>query len=267
MDKLAIESALGPETGSFIDEILVFDEIDSTNLESVRRIKSGRKGTRLIVAHAQTAGRGRRSRQWLSPTGGVYMSLSRGFTAEPQSMQALSLVTALSVLVAARRLGAADLQVKWPNDILSGKHKLAGVLLELRCEQDGNYLVFGIGLNLRLAPEAVAAIDRPVTDLATIVGEVLEPPTVIAAIASQLLTDIQKFEDQGFAPFQNPWNRYDRYLNQDIVIQSGGQRIIGKSLGVDQEGALILQSAAGRQLITGGEIFPSLGEIAGDADR
>lgn len=272
MDKQLIRDMLASEISSLIDDIQVFDEIDSTNLESLRQIKAGKTGTRLIIADAQTAGRGRRDRPWISPAGsGIYLSLTRTFGNEVNALQCLSLVAALSVLGAAETLGASGLQLKWPNDVLVGRNKLAGILLELQTADSEKYLVIGIGLNLSLSTEARALINQPVTDLATVLddGEQADCPDasiVAVAIVNQLIINIIRFEEQGFSPFMKMWNFHDRYLNHAIVIQAGNSRTRGKSLGVDENAALILQTASGRELITGGEIFPSLHELPEDSD-
>ncbi|HAJ75328.1 MAG TPA: biotin--[acetyl-CoA-carboxylase] ligase [Gammaproteobacteria bacterium] len=270
MESQLIQGSLSPDIADLIDEIQVFDEIDSTNLEALRQIKAGKTGTRLLVADAQSAGRGRRDRAWISPAGGgLYMSLTRSFQSDNGAIQCLSLVTALSVLNAVESLGASGLELKWPNDILVGNRKLAGILLELLAGDEESHLVFGIGLNLSLTKEDQARIDRPVTDLESILEATTNCPNasiVVAEIVNQLIQNILLFEQQGFAPFAEAWNAYDRYLNRDIVIQAGNTRTIGRSLGVDGDGALILQSAAGRERITGGEIFPSLSELGESSD-
>jgi BirA family biotin operon repressor/biotin-[acetyl-CoA-carboxylase] ligase len=270
MDKQLIHATLSPDIADIIDDIQLFDEIDSTNLEALRQIKAGKSGTKLLVADAQSAGRGRRDRPWVSPAGsGLYMSLSRALQSDTDAIQCLSLVTALSVLHAVESLGASDLQLKWPNDVLVGNQKLAGILLELHTSKAENHLVFGIGLNLSLSEEDRERIDRPVTDLESILGGPDKGPDgsiVVAEIVNQLLRNVLLFEQQGFAPFCKTWNAYDRYLNHDIVIQAGNTRTIGRSLGVDENAALILQSAAGRELIAGGEIFPSLSEPGENSD-
>ncbi|MDA1372438.1 MAG: biotin--[acetyl-CoA-carboxylase] ligase [Proteobacteria bacterium] len=270
MDKQLIRDMLASEISSLIDDIQVFDEIDSTNLESLRQIKAGKTGTRLIIADAQTAGRGRRDRPWISPAGsGIYLSLTRTFGNEVNALQCLSLVAALSVLGAAETLGASGLQLKWPNDVLVGRNKLAGILLELQTADSEKYLVIGIGLNLALSTEARALINQPVTDLATVLikqGGRPDASVVAVEIVNQLIINIIRFEEQGFSPFMKMWNFHDKYLNHVVVIQAGNSRTTGKSLGVDENAALILQTASGRELITGGEIFPSLHELPEDSD-
>ena len=266
MDRQDIHDALNPETRILLDEIQVFDAIDSTNLEAVRQHSAGRRGTFLLLANEQTAGRGRRGRTWLSPSGGLYLSLTRSFDREPTSMQALSLVSALAVHRACQRLGAENLQLKWPNDVLAGNKKLAGVLLESRTVESSQVIVFGIGLNLSLSDESLAAIDRPVSDLQTVIGANPGQIRVAAAVTEELLASIGRFEESGFSVFQEAWNENDRYRERDIVIQSGNTRIIGKSQGVDPYGSLMLQSTAGLELINSGEIFPSLEAAARNPD-
>ena len=132
MDEQILRNLLTLESEKSIGKVQIFDEIDSTNSESLRQIQSGNIENRVVVASSQTAGRGRRGRQWLSPkNAGIYLSLTRRFSMEANALQALSLVTAISVVEALYQLGAQGLQLKWPNDVLFEKKKLAGILLEL----------------------------------------------------------------------------------------------------------------------------------------
>jgi BirA family biotin operon repressor/biotin-[acetyl-CoA-carboxylase] ligase len=110
----------------------------------------------------------------------------------------------------------------------------------------------------------VKEIGRPVTDLNSLTAKAVDTEELIALFINALLPNVIHFEVAGFSPFQDDWNRLDCYINHDIVIQNGSQRIIGKSLGVDSSGAQLMQTATGRQTIIGGEIFPSLRErVAG----
>ena len=161
-----IWDTLSVDARTHLVDIQVFGQIDSTNLESLRQVKSGKRGTRLIVAEAQSDGRGRLGRSWMSPAGGgIYLSLIRSFGKDNKPIQSLSLVSAISVLKVVEALGGNSLQLKWPNDLLFQGQKLAGVLLELHVGTAANNLVFGIGLNLSLSDEEKSFIDRPITDL------------------------------------------------------------------------------------------------------
>ncbi|GJM13895.1 MAG: bifunctional ligase/repressor BirA [Pseudohongiella sp.] len=263
MDEQALRNLLSLEAEKSLDEIQIFDEIDSTNSEAIRQIQSGNTENRVVTACLQTAGRGRRGRQWLSPkNAGIYMSVTRRFSAEANALQALSLVTALSVLEALRELGARDLQLKWPNDVLFRYEKLAGILLELQQRDAMRFVVFGIGVNIDLPAESKAGIDRPVTDLRNIVGELPSLPDLVAELLNRLCANLRVYEDSGFTSFEARWNKQDCYRMRDIEIHNGESRITGKSLGVDSGGALLLQTAEGVQTINGGEVFPSLRPLA-----
>ena len=267
MNEQMLRSLLNAEAEQSISEVQIFDEIDSTNSEALRQIQSGATENRLVVAGSQTAGRGRRGRQWLSPqNAGMYISLTRGFSLEASALQSLSLVTAISVVEALHELGAVKLALKWPNDVLYEKKKLAGILLELQQKQAARFLVFGIGVNIDLPAESIAAIDRPVVDLHSIVGELPAPEALLAALLNQLCRNLNDYERNGFSSFSRRWNELDCYRLSDIVIQNGESRIIGKSLGVGTDGSLLVQTSSGTQSITSGEIFPSLHPLSETLD-
>jgi BirA family transcriptional regulator, biotin operon repressor / biotin---[acetyl-CoA-carboxylase] ligase len=259
MDEKTLRSLLNLETGKSIQGIQIVDEIDSTNSESLRQIQSGNTENRVVIANSQTAGRGRRGRQWLSPkNAGIYLSLTRLFALEANALQALSLVTAISVLEALEELGAQDLQLKWPNDVLYQNRKLAGILLELQHRENLRFVVFGIGINVSLPADALENIDRPVADLASIVSEPPSRVLLAATLLNRLCSNLGAYEKDGFSTFEEQWNLLDCYRDRDIEIHNGTSQLIGKSLGVDSHGALLLETEKGRQSINGGEVFPSL---------
>lgn len=255
----SLRAVLDESTSRQLAVVEVFDEIDSTNAEALRRLKAGADNDTLLVARSQTAGRGRRGRQWLSPQdAGVYLSLIRKFAGSPSGLQALSLVTALSVVEALVAEGANKLQLKWPNDILVDNRKLSGILLEMHTASEATDLVFGIGINLDLPAEVRSKVDRPVTDLRSCLGRDVDGAQLVARVCRQLVDNLVIFEASGFAPFAPAWNALDRYLDRDIVISDGRTERIGKSAGVDSDGSLLLRTPLGLERINGGEIFPSL---------
>ncbi len=262
MDSASIKKLLSGSAVSMIENIQCFDEIDSTNEEALRQLRSGESESGLLVANCQSAGRGRRGRVWLSPDqAGLYISFFRKFDLPVDSLQALSLLTALSLESALREAGVQGLQLKWPNDLLHAKKKLAGILLELHRKEEGSYLVFGIGINISLPAEVIQKIDRPVTDLSSIAAQLPQNNVLVAAIINKLCDSLTRFEAEGFKPFREVWNRLDCYLDCDIVIENAATKTMGRSLGVDESGALILKTASGERLISSGEIFPSLREV------
>ncbi len=259
MNPTSLKQSLSVEAGEAIDEVLVFPELDSTNSQLLRRYQSGQHGSCLVIAQSQTSGRGRRGRNWLSPSnGGLYMSLGMPLSNSTKDLQAISLVTAISVATAVSRLYGVTLQLKWPNDVLAENKKLAGILLERHISKNQSYIVFGIGVNLDITQAQRQSIDRPLADLKSLTDAVIDTSELAAAIASELVASLAIFLRQGFAPFKETWNDYDRYAGADIVIDNGNERLLGKSMGVNEAGNLMLLCAAGLKTLTTGEIFPSL---------
>lgn len=258
---------LTPKTIELVPVVNVFTEIDSTNAESLRRIKRGERRGFLIAASAQSAGRGRRGREWLSSANaGLYMSLALPFPVAVTNLQALSLVTALSVHEVLKSLYSLELQLKWPNDLLAENKKLAGILLERQQAEEGAVIVFGIGVNVNIPDSDKAQIDRPITDLSCLSDLAVEMDVLCGAIVNDLVGRVGLFCKEGFLPFQDRWNELDFYNGREVAIEDGNSRTVGKSLGVDESGCLKLQSAKGAITIGSGEIMPSL-KLLPDSDR
>ena len=261
MEKRIIEDHLRYSARLKINEIHTFKELDSTNSEAVRILESGKTGIQLVVANLQTDGRGRRGRRWVSPQGGgLYMSLLHPFTCDAKELQALSLVSALSVHESISKKSGRKLQLKWPNDLIFYKKKLAGILLELRTFNGGTFLIIGIGVNYLLREAQKTEIGRPVTDLASLVSDLPTREEMIGNICSILLKNIEKFIAKGFGSFQESWNINDCYYKSNILITNGDHCQRGKSLGVNKEGALVLETSEGKKVISAGEILPSVKE-------
>lgn len=262
MNEQNLQTLLSPEAARRIDEIVVFDEIDSTNVEAIRRLKAGEKKALLLLAKSQSGGRGRRGRTWLSSANaGLYMSLVLPFPVSTSNLQSLSLVTALAVHSGITAHYPAQMQLKWPNDVLAGNKKLAGILLEQHLGDERAAMVFGIGVNIRLPDNDRQQIDRPVTDLNSVTEKPVDSEILCAGIVSALVEKAELFRQSGFGQFQSDWNALDRYKGSDIVIENDNARTIGKSLGVNGDGCLMLQTLTGMITITAGEIFPSLKPI------
>lgn len=268
MDSRLYQDTLQNRLGDLVDTIVVHDEIGSTNTEAMAFLDAGNRASRLIIARSQTAGRGRRGRQWISPPdSGIYMSLTRVLNAKISEIASLSLVTALAVWEALSELGAPQLQLKWPNDVLHSKGKLAGILLESRQMQTELAVVFGIGINLCVPAQEQATIDRKLANLNELLPQPVSPPELVATLVCRLYEAIEQFQLEGFRAFMQRWNSADRHLGQDVVIDNGQQKMIGKHAGVNESGALLLDTPLGREEISGGEVFPSLQSfISGSGD-
>lgn len=180
-----------------------FDVTDSTNAQARRLAEAYPGETLLITAAEQSAGRGRQGHVWQSPRGGTWMSFVWPMRKAPSACAAASLVAAVAVLRAVRDVVpecASGLQIKWPNDLLLGERKVAGILCE-HCS-GGHFwtptLVVGVGINVDFDPlELTGALRHPATSLRAVRGRAVDVEGVIEAISSRINESIAVFESEG----------------------------------------------------------------------
>jgi len=201
--------------------------------------------------------RGRRGRTWVSPyAGNIYLSLSWDFTQGAAALEGMSLAVGVAVAEALRASGVDGAQLKWPNDILYGGDKLGGVLLEMTGDAAGAcQVVVGVGLNVAMPEVAGGAIDQSWTDLRRLCNG--EPPSrsqLLAHLLNELLPLLAGFEAGGFSPWRQRWQALDAFAGQRVVLSSGERKISGVAKGVDERGALQLETTTGTQPVFGGEI-------------
>ena len=230
----------------------VIFEIGSTN-EYLHAAAAPPPGApRLVFAELQTAGRGRRGREWLAPFGsGLTFSIGWTFAEMPADLSALSLALGVCVVRALRECGASGVQLKWPNDIVHGHAKLGGLLLQMRSEAGGPAcVVAGLGLNLRLPAAARAALRSPqataVTDLAAACG-VPAPGRqhVAAVVAARMLAGLDEFARAGYPPFAHDWTRFDSLRDAPVTVLRHDGAFDGIARGADREGALCVEMPGG----------------------
>jgi BirA family biotin operon repressor/biotin-[acetyl-CoA-carboxylase] ligase len=152
--------------------------------------------------------------------------------------------------------------LKWPNDLLWDWHKLGGILLEFGGESSGPcHVVAGVGVNVAMPESAREAIDQPWTDLRSILcPNGISRNRLAARVISEMLKACVRFEQQGFSP-PPEWRELDVTLGQHIILQlPNNTHITGISRGIDNSGALLLETATGIQRFLGGEISLRLTE-------
>jgi BirA family biotin operon repressor/biotin-[acetyl-CoA-carboxylase] ligase len=228
--------------------------IDSTNQYMMAQLDRWQKGE-CLLAETQTAGRGRRGRQWHSPFGSQFiMSMYWRLDDGPSAAMGLSLAIGVAVIQALESVGYRDLSLKWPNDIYMARRKLAGILVEMSAAVGGIcHLVIGVGVNLNLPDAVIAQLDQPCAHLA-------EQPVVVdrnqlsATIIRALRNALALFEKQGLTAFLMDWNRLDIFMQQPVKVLLGSQVIHGIYCGIDGQGNMLLQDLEGMHKFVGGEI-------------
>lgn len=242
--------------------------VGSTNAEAMRLAQGG-VDRYLILAEHQTRGRGRRGRVWVSPLGAnIYFSMVASFQMGIAALEGLSLAVALHVVRALEAEGVTGLGVKWPNDILLGGRKLAGILLEVCGDLTGPCkVVIGLGLNIKMPKSASLLIDQPFTDLSAHLQDRPDRNKIIASVISHLSLGLEEFALSGFAPLQTYWDSLDVFRNGVVEVRAGSNVTEGKVLGVSDTGALLLETMTGLKVIAGGELMPSIRPMTGGASH
>lgn len=242
---LAAEVIRGQLAASGIElTVEVLDEIDST---SQYLLNARTDGPRACLAESQSAGRGRRGREWRStPFRNVLLSLRWHFELAPSALTGLSLAAGVAVVHSLEAFGVPDLGLKWPNDVLLDGRKLAGLLLDVRGEAEGPALVvLGLGLNVQLAARDAARIDQPWASLQECMPVPVDRNRLASLLIAELVATFRHYEREGFGAFRDEWERRHRYRDQPVSVANAHQRVEGIALGVDERGALRLRDTHG----------------------
>lgn len=250
LDRQIIKSHLSSAHHHYIDQALIFSEIDSTHTRLVEKVHQSDRSALLYLAERQTAGRGRMGRPWHSPFArNIMLSLLWQANRDLSELSGLSLVVAIAISQALKRYGVEGVELKWPNDILWQRRKIAGVLIELHSELNSSQMlcdvIISFGLNLYLPEPLLSAADYPITDLATILKKTPERNKLLGGLLDELLTTLDKFSQEGLAPFLPLWEELDCAFNAPVNILMGARTIQGINRGVTERGYIRLETHSG----------------------
>jgi len=227
--------------------LIACGSVDSTNSESLRRLDQGAEPPFLLMAEAQTKGRGRSGKVWSSPSGNFYGTFALPADQADATMAQVSFVAALALAHVLEGLGLKP-ELKWPNDILIKGAKISGILLE----KQGPILLVGMGINLGHHP---GLPDYPSTSLAEL-GHDLSPQDMASQLALQFDAVYTKWQAQGFATIREAWLGRAYKLGETITARlSGHAPKQGRFAGLAGDGALQLRTDAGLELVHAGEVY------------
>ena len=230
--------------------VICLDSVDSTNSEAERQLAAGCPVPLVILARAQTQGRGRRGRAWHSAaTGNLYTTFVFRPQLDPSRMQDFTLWMGLNICELIVNFCKINPGLKWPNDILIEGRKAGGMLTEARIDSDQiRDLVFGLGLNLNgLACDLPPELQRTATSLADATGTPIDLNRFAAALIGRVLSAYGQFADGAHREkFTELWPRYDVLRGHPVTVIQGTRRITGVATGIDNEGSLIVRLNTGR---------------------
>ncbi len=231
-------------------------EVTSTNTECLARSRLGDSGPLWITASRQTAGRGRRGRAWSSEAGNLYASLLLSDPAPPERLGSLPLAVSLAVYGALRTvlpLSAEALEIKWPNDVLIGRKKSCGILLESESLSDGRRaVVIGIGINIRHRPD-----DAPygVTSLEE-QGCHISAEELFSHLFREMAVMLDAWDDgRAVAEITQAWRAAACGIGENIRVNLPDRSIDGRFAGIDDQGLLILDTGETTLAIAAGDVF------------
>jgi BirA family biotin operon repressor/biotin-[acetyl-CoA-carboxylase] ligase len=234
--------------------VLVFDSIDSTNAEALRAIERLQVAPFLVLAERQTAGRGRRGRKWVSPFAeNVYFSLVLRVEGGMRQLEGLSLVVGLAVMQALRELGISEAGLKWPNDVLVGQKKIAGILLELVGDPaDVCHVVLGVGINVNM--QMTEEVDQQWTSMRLQSGKIFDRNQLVATLRIMLQRYLTRHQTAGFSVIRAEWEQNHLWQGRAVSLIAGVNQIDGEVLGIDSQGALRLKVSGVEKVFSGGEL-------------
>ncbi|HWV54897.1 biotin--[acetyl-CoA-carboxylase] ligase [Pseudorhodoplanes sp.] len=245
---------LGPRAAEAGHRLVVHESLDSTNSEALRLARSGEGGPLWIVAREQTAGRGRRGREWVSAGGNLATSLLVSLPVTPAVAATLGFVASLAVRDAcSAQAQGAVFALKWPNDVLADGAKVAGLLLESEARAGTLAIVIGIGVNVASAP---SGMPYPAAFLRSFAPEI-----TAGSVFSQLTDAWMGYagrwdEGHGFDVIRRAWLAQARGIGQAISVRTGDRVESGIFETLDEEGRLILRKTDGMiRVISAGDVY------------
>ncbi len=253
LDREALQAVLGKTVRVDVQAVL-----DSTSSRIVET--SAQADPQALLAEFQTAGRGRRGRQWLTPFGSqLAVSMAWSFETMPRQLTTLPLAVGVACARVVRSCGIADVGLKWPNDILVDGRKLGGILLEHRGESGSACrVIIGVGINVSLRIEQATAVDQPWASLNQLLEARGLPAVSRNSLAAHLLRALvdllSEFALTGFAPLLGEWNALDLSRGRVVRVTQNDREFDAIARGVDADGALLVEVDGQRQALHSGEV-------------
>ncbi len=243
------------ETSYIGHDIRYYSEVDSTNQVAKELAEEGASEGTIIIAEVQRRGRGRRGKRWLSPEGGVWMSIILRPGIPPAKAPLLTLVTGVAVAKTLQTECGLDVGIKWPNDILIGDKKVCGILTEAEADKGTlDYVVVGIGIDLNVDLEE---FPPELKDGATSLQQELQREIYGVGVVQRFLKNFEElyeeFKDSQFPEILSEWRRLSKTIGRYVEVHKKGRIVYGEAVGITKDGILVLELDDGtlRKIISG----------------
>ncbi|MBW1996996.1 MAG: biotin--[acetyl-CoA-carboxylase] ligase [Deltaproteobacteria bacterium] len=227
-------------------DIIHLEECDSTNRIARDLARKGVPEGAIVLAEKQTRGRGRMGREWFSPPeGGIYLTMVLRPVLSPSKAPKLTLITGVALAECLRETAGVDARIKWPNDVVLGGRKLAGILTELSAEIDAvNYVLVGAGVNVNTESFPLD-LQEKATSLFIETGETFSRASLVKNFLGRFEDYYFESQGKGFEEVIKRWNEMTETLGRKVKVESGSKTYAGEALAVDADGALLLRDDGG----------------------
>lgn len=252
---LPYEIKRGLKTSFIGHDIHYFNEVDSTNEVAKYLAEEGAEDGTVVVAEIQNKGKGRRGKTWISPPGGIWMSIVLRPKIPPRNASQITLVTGVVVAKTIKEELNIDVGIKWPNDILIGEKKVCGILTEVNATMDHvNYLVVGIGIDMNVdVPMLPSDLQKGATSLKNELDTEINGALLVQKFLLKFENIYNDFKDGKFPEILNEWRAMSSTIGTSVEVRTRGKRVQGYAVGINQEGILVLEMEDGslRKMISG----------------
>lgn len=242
----------GLDTDLIGGDIRYFDVVDSTN-DVAKDIGASSDEGAIVIAEMQEGGRGRKGGHWISPRGGVWMSIILKPNNSPSFASRFTLMAGVAVAKTIREFGI-EASLKWPNDVLVGEQKVCGILTEMDAEVEHiNFIVVGMGINVNVAVDDLSEDIRPnSTSLSAIKGNDIDRTSFVQTLIRAFEVEYVRSRSQGFSSILEDWITLSGTIGRNVDVITPHKVISGKAKGITESGTLLVETAEGVQEIIAG---------------
>lgn len=252
----AREIAAGLDESLFGHRIVSLEETDSTQREASELARQGCPEGAVVVAEGQTAGRGRVRRRWFSAPGGLALSVVLRPEIQPSQAALFTLLAGVSCASSIIRMTGLEPALKWPNDVMLGHRKVAGILAEMSGQPDRiDFLILGLGININTPFEAwPEELKETATSLRQATGTMISPVRMIQDLLGQLECDYADFNRGGLDRLLDRWRAVSSTLGRQVTVHRPDEDIPGLARDIDHQGALIVETESGLLTVHAGDV-------------
>ncbi len=244
-------------------KVYYFDTIDSTQNFALKLASRPYENGSLVIAKKQTRGRGRQNRKWVSPKGGIWVSILLKPNFELTEASLFPMITSLALAIALEKILKIKPRLKWPNDVTINNKKVAGILVDAAAESNQiQYLAVGVGINFKIEPRTVTRLVRNTDnfyDVATLVGkkDQVDPVPLLQTFLFELERLYNKLITNNHG-IKSEWEKRSSTLGRNVVVSTPSGQVRGKAVGIDNDGALLVSSRGKLQRLLVGDVSYNL---------